>query len=323
MNHKVSIKLVIGTIIAFVFMLGAIGATVTRPIHPSYCARCHGMEHQYRTWTDTVKCPVRSGCLECHTGAGTGIYLATEIDDRNCMKSGCHTREKLFAKEESDNNPGHFSHESHLKEWAYGQNVGCTACHARQERDKHFGIDKNTCYVCHFVRGEGEVKMVSQLEKPLWECSVCHKEVEKKIQIYDKEFDHASFEKPGVDCNSCHNNGTVRGTGMVDKDSCYRCHVPGDIPEDYTSADDMHHDHLARQGVSCSPCHEEIRHNVYRDISEMDSPAAPGNAPAETLIYRKMMVGDGGKGVPGTPDPMNLATVSCSGCHGDDLKTPV
>ncbi len=330
MRHRVSLRLIIGVIVAFCFMLGAIGATVTQTMRPHYCARCHSMERAYHAWVDDkVACP--AGCIECHTGATTGVHMAKEIEDKTCMKAGCHTQDKLFAKKNHDDMPGKanetFDHETHLTPWAYEQGLRCTACHAHQGGERHFGIEQNNCNVCHFVRGngEGEVKMVSQPDKPLWECSVCHGTgtIKKKIRIYEKEFDHASFEKPGVDCNSCHNNGTVHGTGDINRDSCYQCHDSDDIPEDYTDVNDMHYDHMVRHKVDCSPCHGEIEHKMYRDIYETDVPVIFGDVPEDTFGYVKMMKGQGGKGVPGTPDPMYLATVSCSGCHGEDVDAPV
>lgn len=320
-KHSVNRGLVIGVILAFSFMLGAIAATLSHTMRPPYCARCHSMKESYRTWANGVSCPV--GCLECHTGAKTGVHLAKEIEDETCVKVGCHTREKLFVQNTPDKAPESFNHEVHLKEWAYDRGLRCTACHASQGGERHFGIDKNSCYVCHFVRGEGVVEMVSQPDKPLWECSVCHDKVNKKIQIYEKEFDHISFEKPGVDCNSCHNNSTVHGKGAVNKDSCCQCHDRDDIPEDYSDANDMHYDHMVRHKVGCSPCHEEIEHKMYTDVSKTDTPAVFDITQTEVLLYERMMKGKGGKGVPGMPDPMYVATVSCGGCHRDNLESPV
>ncbi|MFQ5862448.1 MAG: hypothetical protein ACE5IC_04930 [Candidatus Brocadiales bacterium] len=314
-----SLRLILGIVLASACVLGLIGTTLTNTMRPRYCTRCHSMERSYQAWVNGVRC--NAGCLECHTDTKTGVCLAKEIEDRTCVKATCHPQEKLFVKKEPYEDFGPFNHETHLKKWAYDQGLRCTACHAHQGGEKHFNIDKNSCYVCHFVRGEGVVEMVSLLDKPLWECSLCHDEIKKKIQIYEKEFDHASFEKPGVDCNSCHFDRTVHGSGTVDKDSCYQCH--DSVPEDYSSVNDMHYDHMARHKVGCSPCHEEINHRMYRDTSETDEPDIFGEILAENPVYVEMMKGRGGKGVHGTPDPMYIATVSCSACHEDNLDEPI
>src|SRR3990167_9125426 len=108
-KHTVSRGLVIGVILAFSFMLGAIAATLSHTMRPPYCARCHSMKESYRTWANGVSCPV--GCLECHTGAKTGVHLAKEIEDETCMKVGCHTREKLFVQNAPDKDPESLNHE--------------------------------------------------------------------------------------------------------------------------------------------------------------------------------------------------------------------
>lgn len=314
-----NIRLVMGIALAAACVLGLIAATLTNTMRPRYCTRCHSMERPYQTWVNGVSCQV--GCLECHTGTKAGVWLAKEIEDGSCTKPGCHPQEKLFVEKKPYERHGPFKHRTHSEKWAYDQVLRCTTCHASQGGRKHFDIDRNSCYVCHFYMGQGEVKMLNLSDKPLWECSLCHNKVKRKIQIYEEEFEHTSFEKPGVDCNSCHFAATVHGDGRVDRDNCYRCH--DNVPDDYVSVNDIHYDHMAEHKVSCSPCHEEIEHRMPGCISEIIVQGAVAEKLAKSSIYIEMMKGEGGVGVLGTPDPMYIATVSCDACHSDGPEAPV
>ncbi|HHT9152529.1 MAG TPA: hypothetical protein ACFYEM_03230, partial [Candidatus Hypogeohydataceae bacterium YC40] len=263
-----SLKLLALVILAFLGAGGAIGATIAYyPQRPKYCASCHSMRPAYDRWARTACKEV--SCVECHTGTKGGICLSREIEDSNCMNGGCHTREKLFAKKEPYKKTLPFSHETHLKEDPPGLKMRCTACHSYQGGDKHFDIDEKACNLCHFIPRKENTKPVDGGEQRLSQCILCHKNVEKEVQIYDKEFDHTFYEKlvlsqnpermestaegrGRLECMDCHNNETVHGVGKVERKQCYYCH--DSVPEDYNSAVDMHHDHTARHKVSCNPC---------------------------------------------------------------------
>ncbi|MFN3466252.1 MAG: NapC/NirT family cytochrome c [Candidatus Brocadiales bacterium] len=361
-----NLRLLLLVILASLGVVAAIGATVAYyPQRPEYCARCHSMRPAYDRWARTVCRDV--SCVECHTGGKGVVCLSQEIEDSNCMSGRCHTREKLFAKKEPYKKTLPFSHETHLKEDPPGLSLRCTACHSYQGGEKHFDIDEKTCNLCHFIlRNEG-AKLADGGEQELGKCTLCHKDVEKKLQIYDKEFDHANYEllvlgkaeeKAGVECVDCHHNETIHGPGSVERRQCYYCHDK--VPDDYSSAKEMHYDHMARHKVGCNPCHQEIIHKIYKEDKELegcescknlasgrraDKPAhrrsvnvtkpisldisrltladtglvTVGHNQETPFIQRQMMKGEGGRGINGSPDPMFLATVSCTGCH----KSPV
>lgn len=325
--------------LAFLGVVAAIGGTCAfYPQRPEYCAGCHSMKPAYDRWAKTVCKEV--SCVECHTGGQGAVCLSLEIDDSYCMNGRCHTQEKLFSKKEPYKKTLPFSHETHLKEDPPGLRMRCTACHSYQGGEKHFDIDENACNLCHFITRKEELKLADGGEQKLSECTLCHRSVEKKVQIYDKEFDHATYEKlvlsktegkTSVECMDCHHNETVHGLGNVERRQCYHCHDR--VPEDYSSASEMHHDHMVRHKVSCNPCHQVIIHKIYREDEELEacgscknllsnccSTLEESDSPTvgsfETgLIQRQMMKGQGGRGVNGSPDPMFLATVSCMGCH--------
>ncbi len=343
-GRGLSLRLLFLVILALLGVGATVGTTIAYyPNRPKYCARCHSMRPAYDRWARSVCGDV--SCAECHTGGKGVICLSLEIEDSNCGK--CHTREKLFAKKEPYKNTLPFSHETHLKEDPPGLRMRCTACHSYQGGEKHFDIDEKTCSLCHFAPRREGTRFVDGGGQGLGSCTLCHKDVEKKVQIYDKEFDHATFEKlvlgsppevdggsTGVGCMDCHHNETVHGLGSVEKRQCYYCHDR--VPEGYSSAKEMHYDHTVRHKVSCNPCHQVIDHKIYKEDKELESCEsckdlllsgfgyAPHSVRAENasascsitgLVQRQMMKGEGGLGVGASPDPMFLATVSCTACH--------
>jgi hypothetical protein len=309
------------------------------------------MESSYNTWKETVSC--NTGCLNCHTHDGSGSTLSVEIEDSNCTSTDCHPVEKLTADFSKYKEAFSFKHETHLKEYPTNLKLRCIGCHSYVGREvqegvetRHFGIDENACFVCHFIKGETPL-LTANDKKKVDGCSLCHNDVQIKIMIYEKEFDHLKFEKKlKVECTNCHFETIHRGND-VEKKNCYYCHTK--IPEEYEGADRMHNDHVVEHNVPCSPCHDEFSHkwgdeytyNILpvRDIDNKDESlkkvssiarvARPGdvviNAKDEKhilgnepyLLQREVYAGNGGRGVVRSPDPMYLATVNCTACHKD------
>jgi hypothetical protein len=177
------------------------------------------------------------------------------------------------------------------------------------------------------------------------ECSLCHKNVDVKVVIYEKEFDHLKFEKERkVKCVNCHFDTVHRG-GNIEEKNCYHCHTK--IPKEYQGAERMHRDHVEKHKVPCSPCHNEILHKwgdeyitnilpernaVSGDKNSLRALVATSGTDREVvsadmkdqesvfekvpyLIQRKLYAGKGGFGIGESPDPMYLATVNCTACH--------
>ena len=292
-----------------------------------------------------------TGCLDCHAHDNSGRTLSVEIEDSNCTNTDCHPVEKLTSKLSKYKEAFSFNHETHLKEFPTNLKLRCTGCHSSLDvcvkkgaEIGHFGIDEEACFVCHFI--EGETPLLTNEKKKVDECLLCHKDVQVKVMIYEKEFDHLKYEKKlKVECTNCHFD-TIHRNNNVEKKNCYYCHTK--VPKEYEGADRMHIDHVMQHKVPCSPCHDEISHkwddeyinNILstRDIDARDkyftsaSKKTKGNGPANVgiidkeesifekesfYLQRKIYAGDGGLGVERSPDPMYLATVNCIACHRD------
>ena len=337
------------TILSVICCITLVIMAAHKPGSPEFCVRCHSMRPSYDSWNETVSC--NTGCLSCHTHDNSGRTLAVEIDDSNCTSTECHPVEKLTSKVSSYKDLFSFNHKTHLKEYPTNLKLKCTGCHSYLGRDvqvdgktRHFGIDENTCYVCHFL--ESKTPLLTAKEKiKVDECSLCHKDVAVKVVIYEKEFDHLRFEKERkVKCANCHFDTVHRG-GEIEEKSCYRCHIK--IPNDYQGAERMHSDHVRKHNVPCSPCHNEILHkwsNEYTtnilpersavsgdenssmisvDTRKIEQRVIPVKAKAQESIFgkvsyflqRELYAGKGGHGIEDSPDPMYLATVNCTACH--------
>ena len=301
-NKKTVIVLSIVTVLSFVCCISLIRVAVEKTETPEFCATCHSMQSSYNTWKETVAC--NTGCLDCHTHDNSGKTLAVEIVDNNCTKSGCHLTEKLASDASKYKETFSFKHETHLKEFAANLKIKCIGCHAYPGKEgqggdgiKHFDVDENACFVCHFVKSDTPLprkirkaqdfrpamngKIKNKIEKSLAlqgkdirgllaasdknkdgndvdDCSLCHIDVQANVMIYENEFVHLKYEKElDVECTNCHFE-TVHNNGGIDKNSCYYCHT--NVPGDYTDTNIMHDDHVKKHKVPCSPCHSEIQH---------------------------------------------------------------
>ncbi|KHE94070.1 MAG: NapC/NirT family cytochrome c [Candidatus Scalindua rubra] len=337
------------TILSVICCLTLVVITAHKPNSPKFCVRCHSMAPSYKTWNETVSC--NTGCLSCHTDNNSGRTLSVEIEDNNCTNTDCHPFEKLTSKVSNYKDLFSFNHKTHLKEYPTNLKLKCTGCHSylgsNAEEDgkiRHFGIDENTCYICHFI--ERETPLLTAKDKiAVDECSLCHKDVAVKVMIYEKEFDHLEFVKERkVKCANCHLD-VVHRDGNVEEKNCYRCHTK--IPKEYLGAERMHDDHVRKHKVPCSPCHNEILHkwgDEYIDnilparnaVAENENSSMVSSVTGRTrqrvvsiytkeqesvfgnvpyLLQRKLYAGKGGRGVGDSPDPMYLATVNCTACH--------
>ncbi len=351
-RDRKSVKILsIVTILSVICCITLFEIAAHKPDSPKFCARCHSMQTSYNTWKETVSC--NTDFLNCHTHDGSGRTLSVEIEDSNCTKTDCHPVEKLTSDFSKYKDVFSFNHETHLKEFPTNLKLRCIGCHSYMGREveegvetRHFGIDEDACFVCHFIKGETPL-LTTNDKKNVDGCSLCHKDVQIKVMIYEKEFDHLKFEKElKVECTSCHFETINRGND-VEKKNCYYCHTK--IPAEYEGADRMHNDHVAEHNVPCSPCHggfshkwgDEYINNILpmRDIDNKDKGiekvsgmamvAISGDdtitAKDETLILekepyllqRELYAGNGGRGVERSPDPMYLATVNCTACHKD------
>lgn len=349
-RDKKAVKILsIATILSLICCISLVVITAHKPASPEFCARCHSMEQSYNTWEETISC--NTGCLSCHTHDKSGRTLSIEIEDSNCTNTECHPVEKLTSKVSKYKDLFSFNHKTHLKGFPTNLKLKCTGCHSYLGEDaqeggktRHFDIDKNTCYVCHFIESKTPLLTVKDKIK-VDECSLCHKDVDIEVMIYEKKFDHLRFEKERkVKCTNCHFDTVHRG-GNIEQKNCYHCHTK--IPKEYQGAERMHRDHVEKHKVPCFPCHNEVLHkwgdeyiaNILpeRNAGSRDENSSMASvitsrtrqevvsvdtkdqesvfAKVPYLIQRKLYAGKGGRGVEKSPDPMYLATVNCTACH--------
>ncbi|MDR4506295.1 MAG: NapC/NirT family cytochrome c [Candidatus Scalindua sp.] len=348
-NQKSVIILSVIAIISFACCISLVKIAADRPESSEFCARCHSMEPFFTSWKETVAC--NAGCLDCHTHDKSGRTLSVEMEDKNCTATECHPIENLISHPSQFADTLSFLHTTHIKEYDSNLRLKCTGCHSYTGREgreggeiSHFSIDTNSCFICHFTNGSRHSFPETQESSAIDDCILCHVDVQVKMDIYGKVFDHLKYEKElRIACNNCHFE-TVQGNGGVERKSCYYCHTK--IPEGYTGAARMHKDHVKDHKVPCSPCHNPIIHkweDEYAGFDFTDSdlkageqlktsrgestikPTAPpvsqsGRDIFDTVPYRvqkEIYKGFGGKGITGIPDPMFLAAVNCIACHRD------
>lgn len=349
-RKKVRILAII-TVISFACCVTLVIVAAYKPGSPEFCARCHSMEPSYNTWKKTVSC--NTGCLNCHTHDNSGRTLSVEIEDSNCTSTDCHPVDKLTSDFSKYKEAFTFKHETHLKEYPANLKLRCIGCHSYMGREvqegvetRHFGIDENACFVCHFIKGETPL-LTANDKKEVDDCSLCHKDVQIKVMIYEKEFDHLKYEKElKIECTNCHFEIIHRGND-VEKRNCYYCHTK--IPKEYEGTDRMHNDHVKKHKVPCSACHDAVSHKwgdeyindilptrdidtrdkYLKKVSKMAEGTESGDVSVKTedegyvsekepySLQREVCSGNGGRGVGENPDPMYLATVNCTACHKD------
>jgi hypothetical protein len=256
------------------------------------------------------------------------------LDDRSCTASKCHpstgegkegeywTKKFEYAKyEREDKTEGivPYVHKTHFDstKWIEGQELHCTSCHQRETEGKHFEVNRDKCYLCHF-------KNVA-LNENRAKCSICHEVPTKPLQKQKKEgagedekpITHESLEKAKVPCESCHLH-LVKGTGLVAKSLCLICHDNGkEIDKDLFNKKLMHERHVADQNAHCFNCHEPIMHKAS-DFIEVAKNQCQTCHPDHHENQRIMLSGEEFKNVPETPSLMYGVNTNCLACHKEE-----
>ena len=319
LNKKHTIKLAIFSGVAIGIVLVVMFATVTSPKQTQFCINCHSnISFNNGCKKSSSKDIV---CGECHNHENKGaIVMRVEIKDEHCTTESCHPLSKLSAKAVQYRKITLFEHKIHTGEFAENIKLKCTSCHANLGKERHFESDTKTCNVCHFI--DTLKHLDTQDKKPISDCVLCHTHIEKTMKIYEKTFRHDVYEgNEKVSCSDCHFK-IVQGNGKVDKESCYQCHVK--VGDDFNNASDMHRIHIDTPKTACTSCHASITHGWVKANNKIDGGdynSQPMDTDAE--IENLMMMGMGGVGIEGEPDPMYLATLNCSACHKDKLFSKV
>lgn len=313
LNKKTTIRLAIIAFVAVAMAVIALLITATRPKHAQFCAKCHSNI----SFNNACKKPLSQdvACIECHTHENKGMaVMAVEIKDEHCTAESCHPLSKLSAKAVQYKKITPFQHETHINKFTNNLHLRCTSCHSNLGGKKHFELDIRACNTCHFIYTQQP--LYSHDKKPISDCILCHSHIEKTMEIYGKTFNHIIYERnEKVGCSDCHFN-TIRGQGKVEQESCYQCHQK--VANNFNNASDMHYSHIVKHKTACAPCHAPITHgrsNLLTNIDGNDYNPQPFDG--DYKVQHLILAGMGGAGIEGKPDPMYLATLSCSACHKD------
>ncbi|MDH3259003.1 MAG: hypothetical protein OEM19_06025, partial [Deltaproteobacteria bacterium] len=261
------------------------------------------------------------------------VRKAPRIDDRSCTASQCHpstgqgkegeywTKKIEYAKYEKKDKTElvvPFVHEVHFdkKKYVEGQEMHCTSCHQRETGERHFEVNREKCFLCHFKN--------LALNETRSKCSLCHEVPTKPLQTQKSEDDpdeepitHKSLEEKEVLCVSCHLQ-LVRGSGEVREKNCLDCHDNDEtVTKEVFNKKLMHERHVAAQNAHCFNCHEPMEHNEadYLDVAiEQCTVCHPGHHRYQKIL----LTGNGGHGVPTTPSQMFSVKTNCLSCHKEE-----
>jgi len=301
---------------------------------PSFCGLCHNMKEYVESWKTSSHNNV--SCLSCHRCpgflnhlkgkwgdlrlaisylmVGKGIRkLHYEIDDGNCLQSGCHKKDDLKGDMIFKNVS--FPHGRHLGELRRGMNLRCTTCHAQLVQGAHLTVHETNCFICHFYRAgpKGEEECISCA---VGGCTSCHIEPKGDIKVKGWNFNHRKYIARGVACEKCHLS-VVQGDGHVPEGKCVECHnEPVLLSTKYTSQF-MHKKHVTDHKIECSKCHTPLRHEIGQipTITHVPSNCDKCHIKEIHLGPRELYRGTGGIGVPDSPSLMFTTNVDCIACH--------
>lgn len=324
LNKRHTIKLAVSLVVAIGIVLAVMFVTVTSPKQTQFCASCHSNSHNHISFNNGCKKSVTEdvACIECHTHENKGTaVMSVEIKDECCTTEACHPLSKLSAKSVQYKKITPFEHRTHIGKLAENFKLRCTSCHTNIGGERHFEMDINTCNTCHFM--DSKIPVYTRDKKLISDCALCHTHIEKTKEICGKTFRHDVYEgNKKVSCSDCHFE-TVQGNGKADKESCYQC--PVKVGDDLNDTSDMHSIHILKHKTACTLCHASISHGWIKDNNNIihgnDHNLRHGDS--DHNIQNLVMIGMGGVGIKGEPDPMYLATLNCSACHKDSLFTNV
>jgi len=301
-RHQAPRRLGRGAIVLLVVALvvaigGAAGAGLWHvSASPQFCNACHIMRPYVDAWKHSQHAAVP--CVECHYPPGlrdtlrvkfqavtqvakwaTGTYNSkpfAEVEDASCLRSGCHATSALEAKGSLTFARGiRFDHRVHLQAAKTGWQLRCTSCHAQIVVDKHFQVELSTCSTCHFKGAKGDRELT-----PIAGCTSCHVAPTGDIVVGSVRFKHDELVRRGVACQSCHLN-VVEGRGEAPRERCLTCHNQPEKIERYGDLPRIHAVHVTEKTISCTRCHDEIKHRLPPPIG---APSAHGPSRAFTAF---------------------------------------
>ena len=338
---KKRVLLIILAVIA-VITISTIVATDFYTSKSSFCGSCHVMKSYYNSWKTSKHGEKNIACVDCHyarieksdldanfkgikqfltyfTTYGRNVRVPSKTDDRSCMTSDCHPKQKFLNKEIKFTEKMSYIHKTHSDITIEGQKYHCDTCHQNVTLEKHFEVSKEVCFLCHFIN--------TNFDEGLAKCSLCHEIPTKPLQSQKKEgtspdekpITHQSLAKAKVPCQSCHID-LIQGKGDVNNKLCFNCHnYSFNVGKKVGKKGIMHSEHVAGQHVAgqlaqCFDCHEPIRHQKTEFLDTMRLNCSVCHP--DHHIYQKMLlVGKKREGVPEVPSLMYKVNTTCLGCH--------
>jgi hypothetical protein len=262
------------------------------------------------------------------------VRTKPRIDDRSCTTSRCHpttgkgkegeywTKKIEYAKyKREDETDGivPYVHKTHFDstKWIEGQELHCTSCHQRESGKKHFEVNRDKCFLCHFKN--------RALNETRAKCSLCHEVPTKPLQRQKKEgadadekpVTHKSLEEAKVACESCHLH-LFKGKGFVKMGNCLNCHDNEEsIRKEIFNKKLMHERHVAIQNAHCFNCHEPMQHKAT-DFLNAGSQNCSLCHPEHHKYQKMLLLGKERKGVQETPGLMSSVNTNCLACHSEE-----
>ena len=264
-------------VVAVSVLIGGGSAAWHASASPQFCNSCHIMRPYVSAWKASQHSAV--GCVQCHYPPGlrdtlrvkfqavtqvakwaTGTYNSkpyAEVENASCLRSGCHATSALTAKSTLHFGRGiRFDHGPHLDAAKMGRELRCTSCHAQIVVDRHFEVDRRTCFTCHFKGAKNGRDLT-----PVAGCVGCHETPKGSIDLGVVRLDHQEMVRRGVACQNCHLN-VVEGRGEAPRERCVTCHNEREKIERYAQTALIHTAHVTERTIECTRCHSEIAHRL-------------------------------------------------------------
>ncbi|HET6203026.1 MAG TPA: NapC/NirT family cytochrome c [Planctomycetota bacterium] len=299
------------------------GGLVWYSSRPEFCKTCHNMKPYYDSWSHSSHKGVT--CVACHFPPGVegvvggkirglvqvmqyftgseGPKPFAQIGNASCLRSGCHSATDLGATKPSPRFRAKFDHGPHLSGNPGTEFLACTACHTQILRDEHMTVNRTACHLCHNRPGEPAERS---------RCTLCH-DPPGVVKVDGGTFDHARVEKSGIECSKCH-AGLSEGTGGVPRQRCLQCHNARENLEKFGDVAALHDRHVRKETVACQDCHLEIRHSLEREWVQKVTSCETCH-PGHHAVQRRMLAGEGAKGVEPVASPMFKVRTGCLSCH--------
>jgi nitrate/TMAO reductase-like tetraheme cytochrome c subunit len=296
---------------------------------PTFCRSCHVMEPYFAAWETSTHNNVT--CTECHIPPGlegtihskflamsmvanyfTGVYKRSkpwaEIEDRSCLRSGCHDTRLLQSTVEFKNVK--FDHKPHIEQVRRGRQLRCTSCHSNIVQGEHISVNESTCFLCHFKPDTTGVYTA------LATCTNCHNPPTGAMAA-DTSFDHTEMLARKASCSDCHAS-EVAGDGFVPRERCNSCHAQVAHIERYDEHEFVHQMHVTDHKVECTACHIQIRHGKEAvALASSERTCSQCHGKPDDAIER-VWRGDL-PGMPLSPSSMSKAGMECASCHVGDV----